>query len=136
MTRAAMAMFSLAENAPDRRTTLADLRIALCLEIGVAIEDIAPASGHNISRRSYENIRAQWQDVMACDPDSEWCRRSYDQVRRTWLRHRPEWTDDWLSTPPRAERPSVRAETTAGARWTDSGQMESTGLEGGRPHDC
>jgi hypothetical protein len=133
VTRAAIAMFALAENAPDRRTSLADLRIALCLEIGVAIEDIAPASGHNISRRSYENIRAQWQEVMARDPDSEWCRRSYDQVRRSWLRHQPEWTDDWLATPSRAEQPAVRAGTPAGATAAGAGQMEPTRFEGG-PH--
>jgi hypothetical protein len=94
--RAHLAMTGVPDDAPDRRTTMADLRIALCLEIGIDIDDIAPASGHDHSRSGYESVRSSWQRALADDPGSSWLERNYREVRANWLAIRPDWDDDWL----------------------------------------
>ena len=96
MRRAHLAMVGIPDDAPDRRTTFADLRIALCLEIGVDIADIDPASGHNHSRSGYESVRSSWRRAMADDPGSWWLESNYREARADWLAHRPDWDDDWL----------------------------------------
>jgi hypothetical protein len=82
---------------------MADLRIALCLEIGVDIDDIAPASGHDHSRSGYESVWASWRRAIADDPDSWWLEEHYLNARANWLRIRPDWDDDWLAPEPPAE---------------------------------
>jgi hypothetical protein len=95
--RAAMAISALRVDAPDRRTSLADLRIALCLELGVDIADIDPASGYGYSRTAYEHVRSLWRRAFAEAPDSAWVERNYREVRADWLARRPDWGDDWLA---------------------------------------
>jgi hypothetical protein len=95
--RAHLAICALPLDAPDRRTSLADLRAALCLETDVVIDDIDPREGWNISRSAYESVRERWQFELADDPDSWWLDRKYLEARAIWLRLRPEWDDDWLA---------------------------------------
>lgn len=96
MKRWHLAMVSLRDDAPDRRTSLADLRTALCLECGVDIVDIDPASGFNYSRSAYEDVRASWRRELADNPGSSWLERHYAEARANWLAHRPDWDDDWV----------------------------------------
>jgi hypothetical protein len=78
---------------PDPKAAYADLRAAVCLEDGVAIEDIDPREGWDLSRRRYEEVREQWRGWLAEDPDPYW----YLQIRAWWLDRRPQWDDDWLT---------------------------------------
>ena len=98
MRRAAMAISALPLDTPDRRTSLADLRAALCLELGVDMADIDPASGYSYSRNAYEHVRSLWRRAFAEAPDSSWVERNYREVRAKWLARRPDWGDDWLAT--------------------------------------
>ena len=82
----------------DRRTSVADARIGLCLALGVAEEDICPASGGDYSAESYERVRASWRNLARVHGFS----RSFDgplleAARALWLARRPEWVvDDWV----------------------------------------
>lgn len=99
-TRAYLAMCALSYDAPDRRTSLADLRTAMCLELGVDMADIDPARGTNWSRSTYEASRRSWQRYAAEEPtfwDSPWCERNLREVREDWLKRHPEWDDDWFA---------------------------------------
>jgi hypothetical protein len=91
-------MLLLPYDAPDRRTSLADLRTAICLKNGVAIDDIDPASGYDHSRAAYERARASWRRHIAEWPEAQYAQRpSYADARANWLRIRPDWDDDWLA---------------------------------------
>ncbi|MFI7315455.1 hypothetical protein [Streptomyces venezuelae] len=101
MRRATLMIYRIANSAdPDRATSMADARIALCLESGVPMEDIDPASGYNHSRSAYERSRASWVDLVrqhgACEfytvPDIE-------RARAHWAEKRPQFVegDDWLT---------------------------------------
>ena len=59
----------------DVRAALADARTALCIARGVALDEIDPASGHDLSRAAYEAA-------------FDW-----------WSARRPQYTggDDWLA---------------------------------------
>jgi len=80
---------------PDWRAARADLRAASCLASGMAVADIDPRQGYDISRAAYESVRAQWQELLATDGDNAWTQRSYREVRSMWLTYRPDWNDDW-----------------------------------------
>lgn len=107
MKRAARAIRFLPANAPDRRTSLSDLRIALNLDLGVDMADIDPASGYDHSRDAYELCRFTWQRAFAEDPDSSWVERNYREVRAKWLARRPDWDDDWLAAAPPSLTPTM-----------------------------
>lgn len=86
---------------PDRRTYLADARIALCLARGVNMDDIDPASGCDYSRRAYAAARASWVWMVKVHGFSDWHgdgERLADELA-TWTKHRPDFTagDDWLA---------------------------------------
>jgi len=93
--RAHLAMILLPDDAPDRRTSLADLRIALCLELGVDMADIDPARGTNVSRAAYEKARHSWRRHASEEPNFP--ERMYREARANWLARRPDWDDDWLA---------------------------------------
>jgi hypothetical protein len=87
---------------PDRRTSMADSRIAYCLARGVAMDDIDPASGYNYSRRAYDSCRASWVLHIRDNGWSEFYDRpdaGLDRAVATWAQHRPEFLagDDWLA---------------------------------------
>jgi len=107
MKRAALAISALPVDAPDRRTSLSDLRTALCLEIGVDMADIDPASGYGYSRDAYEHVRSLWKRAFAEAPDSAWLERNYREVRADWLAHRPDWGDDWTAAAPPSLTPTM-----------------------------
>jgi hypothetical protein len=90
--------------APDARTTLADLRTALCIASGTALDDIDPAQGYDTSRRSFDAACTSWRQGplgLTC----ERMRTSYERARAYWQARRPEWMADWPAVPPdEAER--------------------------------
>jgi hypothetical protein len=80
--------------APDARTTLADLRTALCIASGIALDDIDPAQGYDTSRRSFDAARASWgQGPLGLT--SERMRTGYERATAYWQARRPEWMTDW-----------------------------------------
>ncbi|MGC4928057.1 hypothetical protein [Streptomyces sp. DT117] len=101
MRRTTLMLFEIANSADsDRATSMADARIALCIEKGVDMDDIDPASGYDNSARAYDRARASWVDLVRQHgaspfyevPDIEW-------ARGLWARKRPDFLegDDWLS---------------------------------------
>jgi hypothetical protein len=93
LTPAFIMFANVRHRVPDPLSAYADLRAAVCLEDGVAIEDIDPREGYDLSRRRYEAVRDQWRGWLAENPDPYW----YLQIRNWWLQRRPEWDDDWLA---------------------------------------
>lgn len=84
----------------DRTTSMADARTVLCLATGVDVEDIDPASGHDISRRSYERSRQSWIDHMKqAGLSYYYVRPDLEKVVARWTERRPEYTagDDWAA---------------------------------------
>lgn len=106
-TRARLRMFSLNRGRQDlrtvagveQRTDMDDARIALCVARGVDLEDIHPSSGHDMSRRAYENSRTSWVDHIEMFGFSEYYEGAalVEAVER-WTAWNPEYTDgdDWL----------------------------------------
>ncbi|MEU0739235.1 hypothetical protein [Streptomyces sp. NPDC006134] len=112
MHRSTLLLYSVAnEPSIDRRTSLADARIALCLESGVAIDDIDPASGYNHSRAAYDRARASWIDLIRHHgASSNYEVRDIERARARWVEVRPEYvTDDWLTAALDAHRVHVAA---------------------------
>lgn len=87
----------------DRHTSLADARAGICLAAGVALDDIDPASGYDISEQAYRRVRQSWVTTIMlhgwsgeCRPESE-----LPGVLASWTRRRPDLTaadsaDAWL----------------------------------------
>ncbi|MFD8142530.1 hypothetical protein [Streptomyces sp. NPDC059708] len=86
------------EQLADRRTSLADARIALCVAQGNALEDIDPASGYSLTRESYERARQSWRNQAKQPGWSEYLRPDLEKAIAFWSDRRPEFTegDDWL----------------------------------------
>lgn len=82
----------------DRRTSMADARIALCLAYGVALEDIDPASGYDYSAASYGHVRASWQGLARMHGLSRFFDGPVlDRVIARWRARRPDLVvDDWV----------------------------------------
>jgi hypothetical protein len=87
------------EQVIDRETSMVDARIALCVAEGIAIDDIDPASGYSLSRKSYESVRQSWRYTIREHGWSECYRRDLEEVLAYWAARRPEFTegDDWLA---------------------------------------
>lgn len=77
----------------------AELRREVCLARGVLPDDIDPGTGHEISRRAYEQVRREWRDLAAGRPLEGHALRGYQAARAYWQQRLPEWTDgdDWLA---------------------------------------
>lgn len=84
----------------DNRTSMNDARTALCIALGVPLDDIDPASGHDLTRRSYESVRQSWRDQVAMHGFSEqYDRPRYEAAFGYWAARRPQFTDDdWLAS--------------------------------------
>lgn len=91
LTRPNIVMLTLDEATPDRRTALADLRAALCLHTGVDIDDIDPASGHDMSLRSYLSVRSQWERHIREWGLDEYMRAGQQRTLAAWGRRRPQY---------------------------------------------
>lgn len=113
-TRARLRMLSLAKPelrridpvaAADNRTAMCDARAALCIALGVPLDEIDPSSGHDLTRRAYESVRASWRwnaGMHGLDEDgglTDWFARVHDEALAWWAARRPEFTDgdDWLA---------------------------------------
>ncbi|HZP49650.1 hypothetical protein [Actinocrinis sp.] len=86
--------------AADNRTSMCDARIALCIALGVPAEDIDPASGYDLSRATYESVRASWRRHVEMHGFSEqYDRPRYEAAFGSWASRRPQFTngDDWLA---------------------------------------
>lgn len=83
----------------EQRTSMNDARIALCVAMGVELDDIEPTSGHDMSRRAYESVRESWRWNIRMHGWSEWYEREYLKAIARWAERRPEFTegDDWLA---------------------------------------
>lgn len=92
--RAVARLQTIPSDAPDRRTSLADARVALCLARGVDVDDIHPASGHNLSFAAYERSRQSWLTLIADNGGwTDWTRARCAEAGERWRRRRPEYLD-------------------------------------------
>ncbi|MFC1405814.1 MULTISPECIES: hypothetical protein [Streptacidiphilus] len=74
----------------DRRTSMADARTALCIESGVALEDIDPATGYDHSERAYRRVRADWAQQVEQRGADWYIRRDVRWAYGIWLEARPD----------------------------------------------
>ncbi|MFD0393400.1 hypothetical protein ACFQ3Z_16340 [Streptomyces nogalater] len=100
MKRSTLLMFHYANHSRDidNRTSMADARTALCIESGVALEDIDPATGHDWSRRAYDNVRASWVSTVKYHGLTDgYLQAGLREAFGRWAERRPEFTegDDW-----------------------------------------
>lgn len=86
-------LVALNPDTEDWATALADCRIALSLASGVAIDDIDPSLGFNISDAAYRTVRAQWAEIA--DRASYYDRGKYERTAALWRRYRPDLAADW-----------------------------------------
>lgn len=75
---------------PDARTSLADLRTALCIASGVDLDDIDPAAGHDHSLSAYLSVRDSWARMLA-ESDDWWSREHSENARAIWQQLRPKY---------------------------------------------
>lgn len=83
----------------EQRTSMNDARTALCVALGRNLDDIDPASGHDLSREAYENVRQSWRWNIQMHGWTEWFERGLNEVLTYWRERRPEFVegDDWLA---------------------------------------
>lgn len=85
----------------DGRTSVADARAALCIAQGMPVDEIDPASGHDLTRRAYEDVRLSWRRYVEMHGFSEeYDRPRYEAAFAWWAARRPDLTagDDWLAS--------------------------------------
>ena len=82
----------------DRRTSMDDARAALCLTLGVGVDDIDPSSGHNLSYESYVRVRDSWINYAAQHGfDEIYDGPHYRAAIAYWRKMRPEFVDrEWI----------------------------------------
>lgn len=100
MKRSTHLMFHYANRGwdADNRTSMNDARIALCIESGVALEDIDPTTGHDWSRRAYDNVRASWVSIVKYHGLTDgYLQTGLRQAFAVWAERRPAFAegDDW-----------------------------------------
>lgn len=92
--RAMLRLLTIPADQPDRRTSLADARSAVCLARGVDVDDIDPASGHDLSFAAYKRVRQSWLTLVADDGGwTDWTRARCATAGERWRRRRPEYLD-------------------------------------------
>lgn len=82
----------------DNRTSMADARTALCIESGVDLDDIDPSTGHDWSRRAYDDVRASWVSVVKYHGLTDgYLQTGIREAFAKWAQRRPEFAagDDW-----------------------------------------
>lgn len=92
---------------PDKRTSMADVRIALCIARGVDMDDIDPASGYDYSRDAYDSCRGSWVwNIKQHGFDSAYDGPPLNRAIANWVAHRPDFIagDDWLAAARAAHR--------------------------------
>lgn len=91
----------------DNRTSMNDARIALCIESGVALEDIDPTTGHDWSRRAYGSVRASWVSTVKYHGLTDgYLQPDLRDAFAKWAERRPEFAagDDWEAAAVAAHR--------------------------------
>jgi hypothetical protein len=83
----------------EQRTSVNDARIALCIALGVDLDDIDPSSGHDLSRKAYESVRESWRWNIRMHGWNDWYERNLNDALAWWRERRPEFVDgdDWLA---------------------------------------
>lgn len=95
------------EQVADRKTSMADARIALCVAAGNSIDDIDPSSGYSMSHSSYESVRHSWISSMRYHGfNDDYEREALDKALAFWTERRPQYLDgdDWLAAGTAAHR--------------------------------
>lgn len=95
------------EQVADRKTSMADARIALCAAQGTALDDIDASSGYSMSRSSYGSVRHSWISSMRYHGfNDEYDREALDKALAFWAERRPQYLDgdDWLAAGMAAHR--------------------------------
>jgi hypothetical protein len=98
----------------DNRTSMNDARIALCIERGVALEDIDPTTGHDWSRRGYDHVRASWVSTVKYHGLTDgYLQADLRDAYARWAERRPEFAagDDWEAAADAAHRAYWDGET-------------------------
>jgi predicted metal-dependent phosphoesterase TrpH len=82
----------------EQRTSVNDARIALCIALGVDVDDIDPTSGCDLTREAYENVRHSWRWNIQMHGWNDWWERNLNEALAWWRERRPEFLDgdDWL----------------------------------------
>src|SRR5882757_8919452 len=83
----------------DQRTSMSDARIALCIALGVDMDDIDPASGYNYSRSAYDRARQSWVVNIRDHGFSDFYEgAALTRAIANWTTHQPDFIDgdDWL----------------------------------------
>ena len=91
----------------DRYTSMCDARTALALSIGTSIDDIDPASGYSMSRRSYEVDRHSWiASIKSHGFSAIYEQEDLNKAVAFWVERRPQYLDgdDWLAAGMAAHR--------------------------------
>ena len=95
------------EQIVDRRTSLADAQIALCVARGVALDDIDPFSGYSMSRSAYDAARHSWISLIKFHGfNDDYDQQPLDDALAWWAERRPQYMagDDWLAAGMAAHR--------------------------------
>lgn len=79
----------------DVQTTRADLRAAVCLARGVAIDDVCPSKGYDLSDRAFTAVRDSWAELLGAHRPSDWTYARHDEARAFWANARPDLIHDW-----------------------------------------
>lgn len=88
------------EQVADRRTSLMDARIALCVATGNSLDDIDPSSGNSMSPNSYEATRHSWISLIKFHGfNNEYDQPPLDEALAWWTERCPQYLneDDWLA---------------------------------------
>lgn len=106
-TAAALIRHYADDTDPDKRTSMADSRIALCIARGVHMDDIDPASGYDYSRTAYDSTRHSWVwNIKQHGFNDIYDGPALTRHIANWTAHRPDYIagDDWLAAGKAAHR--------------------------------
>lgn len=83
----------------EQRTSMNDVRTALCIALGRDLDDIDATSGHDYSREAYEHVRGSWRWNIQMHGWNDWFERGINEALANWRARRPEFVDgdDWLA---------------------------------------
>lgn len=86
----------------EQRTSMNDARTALCIAMGVDLDDIDSSSGHDLSRKAYESVRESWRWNIRMHGWNDWYERNLGEALAWWRERRPEFVngdgwDEWIA---------------------------------------
>lgn len=95
------------EQIVDRRTSLADAQIALCVAREVPLDDIDPFSGYSMTRSAYDAARHSWISLIKFHGfNDDYDQQPLGEALAWWAERRPQYLagDDWLAAGMAAHR--------------------------------